>query len=320
MIYFFICSISFIIVYLITPNIRYAGIRFSAFDKKGERKIHKKVITKLGGLAVYLGFLGGVLSAFIFDLDFLRMHILQISGLFIGSFLMLLLGMYDDFQGSSANIKLTIQIIIALLVVKLGFRLERIAIPGLPIINLGMWSVPVTLLWVVGITNAINLIDGLDGLATGITAIVVYFFCLYAIILQDQFAIYVALALLGASLAFLKYNFYPAKIFLGDTGSLFMGFVVANLAIHPFRTTVVNNLFFPCAVIVLFLPIVDTSLAVVRRILRRQHIFKGDFSHIHHYYIKLGFNQPQAVKRLYAITFYLGIISLICLISFQPFK
>lgn len=310
MIYFFIFAVSFIIVFLITPTIRYAGLRFSAIDKKNYRKLHKKVVTRLGGLAIYLGFLGGLIIIAIFDISFLKLHISQMGGLIICSTLMLMLGMYDDFQGSGALQKLIIQIMIAFLLVKIGFRLERIFIPNLIDINLGILSIPFTILWLVGITNAINLIDGLDGLAAGIVVIVSLFLCLYGILLKENFIIFISLALLGANLAFLKYNFYPAKIFMGDTGSLFLGFLIGGLAIYRSNPENLNNLFFLPVAFALLLPIMDTVIAIVRRIFKKQHIFRSDFCHIHHYFIKLGFNQVQAVKRFYLMTFCLGAASL----------
>ena len=316
MTYFFIFVISFIIVFLITPTIRYIGLKFYAIDRKNHRKIHKKIVTKLGGLAIYFGFLGGLIIAAVFDIDFFKVHIFQIMGLIICSTLMLILGMYDDFQVSKALQKLVIQIMISLLLIKIGFSLQRIIIPGLIDINLGILSVPLTILWLIGITNAINLIDGLDGLAAGIVSIAALFFCLYGFFLKENFVLFSSLALMGANLAFLKYNFYPAKIFMGDTGSLFLGFIIGALAIYRASPEDSNNLFFLPAVLVLLFPIMDIVFAFIRRILRKQHIFRSDFSHIHHFFIKLGFKQVQIVKRFYFMTFCLGVASLVIIYAY----
>lgn len=313
MIYLFVFVVPFLIVYLSIPNIRYVALKFSIVDKKNYRKIHNKLVTKLGGLGIYFGFLGGLIIVSIFDTGFLITHITQISGFVICSILMLLLGIYDDFYGSDARTKLVTQVIISLLLIKLGFRLERIFIPNLLDINFGIFSTLTTLLWLVGITNAINLIDGLDGLAAGIMSVVYFFFCLYGIFIRENFIIFVSLSLLGANLAFLRYNFYPAKIFMGDTGSLFLGFIVGSLAIFRTNAFQPNNILFVPSVFLLLLPILDTIFAIVRRILRQQHIFSSDFSHLHHYYIKLGFTQAQTVKRFCMMTFCLGICSLILL-------
>lgn len=310
MIQLFILAISFIIVYLVTPDIRYIALKVSAIDKKNHRKIHKKVVAKLGGLAIYLGIWGGLSITAILNPSFFREHLIHIMGLGVCSTLMLLLGMYDDFHGSGAAFKFIIQIVIALLFVKVGFRLERITFFNLVDIRLGIFGVPFTVLWLVGVTNAINLIDGLDGLATGIVAIASVFFCMYGILFGESFVIFTALALLGSSLAFLKYNFHPAKIFLGDTGSLFLGFLVGGLAVWNSKSTLHYPFFLP-AIIVLLVPIIDTLLAIARRIARGQHPFRGDASHLHHYYLRRGLTQVQVVYGFYAVTFILGLTSLL---------
>ena len=311
--YFFIIAVSFIIVFLITPNIRYMALKFYAIDRANYRKIHKKIVTKLGGLAIYLGFIGGLFAIMIFDLNFFRDNFSLLVSLLIGSTLMLILGVYDDFQESSALLKFIIQIVISLLVIKAGFLLKGIFIPGLISINFGNFAVPLTVLWLVGITNAINLIDGLDGLAAGVSGIALFFIFLFGLIFKDNFVTYLALSLTGASFAFLRYNFYPAKIFMGDTGSLFLGLTIACLGVSQPATHLKNPYLIPI-VIVLFLPLLDVIFAIVRRILKKRNIFSGDSSHIHHYFIKRGFNQAQTVIRFYLITFILGIISLFTLL------
>lgn len=307
--YFFIIAIAFITAYLLTPNIRYIALRASAIDRKNQRKIHKKVVAQLGGLAIYCGMWSGLCIVAMLDPSFFKSHFVYIMGFWVCSTLMLLLGIYDDFHGSGPILKFTVQIIIALLFIKTGFRLERITFFNLVDLELGMFSTPFTVLWIVGITNAINLIDGLDGLATGIVAIASVFFCLYGILFQEKFVIFSSLALLGASVAFLKYNFHPAKIFLGDTGSLFLGFVLSSLAIWNSGNTL-NYPFFIPAVIVLLVPITDTTLAILRRLTRGQHLFRGDTSHMHHFWIKRGLSQAQVAIGFYVVTFIFGLTSL----------
>jgi UDP-GlcNAc:undecaprenyl-phosphate GlcNAc-1-phosphate transferase len=319
MIYFFIFIIPFMAVYLSTPNVRYVALRLSIIDRRNHRKIHKKLISKLGGLAIYFGLLGALIIIILFDMPFFKEHILEMGGLMICSTLILMLGIYDDFNGSNALTKFLIQATLAFLLVKTGFVLERIFIPGLLDLHLGRLSVPVTVLWIVGITNAINLIDGLDGLAAGLVAIISLFFCIHSFLLGDKFVIFIALALAGANLSFLKYNFYPAKIFMGDTGSLFLGFIIAALAVYSPRSEGFSNPFFIPACIVLILPIADTFAAIVRRRLRGRDIFKGDSSHIHHYYIKLGFGHAETVKRFYVMTILLGLASLSVVYAYLNF-
>lgn len=308
----FIFAVAFIIVFLITPTIRYVALKFYAIDKTNSRKIHKKLVTKLGGLAIYLGFLGGIFTVLLFNPEFFKVNFSILASLFIGSTLMLFLGIYDDFQGSGALLKFSVQIVIAFLIVKAGFILKGLYIPGVLDIKFGLCSLPITILWFVGLVNAINLLDGLDGLAAGVIGIAMFFIYIFGFMSGDNFVIYISVALAGASLAFLRYNFHPAKIFMGDTGSLLLGLFAACLSLYRAPLSEHNYYFIPTA-IVLLLPITDTMLAVIRRAIKKKNIFSSDASHIHHYLIKKGYNQTQTVIRFYMATFILGIISLFIL-------
>lgn len=307
--YFLIVAISFIIVYLITPTIRYFALKFSAIDRTNGRKIHKKIVTKLGGLAIFLGFLGSLLSVLFFHFLFIKLNLLILSGILISAGLIVLLGVYDDFQGSGAWLKFIIQIICSFLIIKSGFLLNGIFVQGLITFSFGKLSIVITILWLVGMINAVNLLDGLDGLAAGVIGIAASFFFIFGLLLKDQLVIYISLPLAGACFAFLKYNFYPAKIFMGDTGSLFLGLIVACLAIRQPSPEAMNPYFIPASIL-LFLPLFDTTLAVLRRICRRKNIFAGDSSHIHHYFVKRGLGQIRTVLLYYLSTFLLGIIAL----------
>jgi len=308
--YLIILAVSFIVVFLITPTIRYVALKFYVIDKINNRKIHKKLVTKLGGLAIFLGYLGGLFVILSSDTGFFKANFYTLVGLLTCSFLMLILGIYDDLQGSGAMQKLIVQIVISILAVKSGFILKGINAPGLFNIEFGFLSVPLTILWLVGMTNSINLIDGLDGLAPGISAITAFFIFLIGLLLKDNFVIYISLAVTGACLAFLKYNFYPAKIFMGDTGSLFLGLIIAILAIYRSNPASSANHYFIPTIIILILPLIDTTLAIIRRFLKKQNILQGDASHIHHYFLKKGLTQSQTVITFYVATFFLGVTSL----------
>lgn len=298
-----------------TPNIRYIALKFYVIDKINHRKIHKKIVTKLGGFAIYFGFLVSLVTIVLFDLNFFRINFYPLIALVISTTFMLMLGIYDDFHGSGALQKLIIQSVVAVLAIKSGFILQVITIPGIIEFKLGLLSIPITLIWLIGITNAINLIDGLDGLAAGLCGISFCFITCYGLLLKDSFVLYVSLALAGACFAFLKYNFYPAKIFMGDTGSLFLGLTLGCLAIYKPSNTSVSNPYFIPVVLVLFLPIFDTFFALIRRMLHKQHIFRGDSAHIHHSYVKMGFTQAQTTIRFYIMTFFLGVSSLFVLFA-----
>lgn len=309
--YIFEFTVPFVIVYLLTPEVRYLGLKLSVLDKKNHRKIHaKKVVAKFGGIGIYLGLLAGLVIMAVYDYSEFRVHLFDILGLVICASLALFLGMYDDFQGSNAHTKFFVQILIAFLLIKLGFVIHHIYIPGVCDFSLGWFSIPVTVLWFAGISNAVNLIDGLDGLAGGIVAISCLFLCFYGLFLGDNFVCYIALALSGAIAGFLNYNFYPAKIFMGDSGSLFLGCVMAMLGAYTNRGwNIPNPLLFPVSWLLL-VPILDTLFAVVRRLSRKQYIFSSDSCHIHHFFLKKGFSQIQAVLVLYLITFILGLLLL----------
>lgn len=314
MVYFFSVLVPLIIVFLITPFIRYFGLKLWAVDKKNHRKIHaKNVIVKFGGLGIYLGFLSGLIIMAVYDHGQFQAHAFEISGLAICATLALFLGMYDDLLGSKAQTKLIVQVVIACLLIKVGFVVEKIYIPGVLDLSLGVFRVPFTILWLVGITNAINLIDGLDGLAGGVVAIACLFFGFYGFYAGQPFISYLALALLGAVLGFLHYNFFPAKIFMGDSGSLFLGCMLASMGAYVVKDAAMSNKFFLPSLVVLLIPVLDTTMAVVRRLVRRQHIFTSDASHIHHFFLKQGFSQVQVVLGFYAGTVLLGLLSLLLL-------
>ena len=314
MVYLFAFLVPLLIVFLITPFIRYLGLKIWAVDKKNHRKIHaKNVIVKFGGVGIYFGFVAGLIIMAVYDNAQFQAHIFQISGLAVCATLALFLGMYDDLLGSRAHKKLFVQIVIACLLIKVGFLIQRIYLPGMLDIHLGVFSIPFTVLWLVGITNAINLIDGLDGLAGGIVAIACLFFSFYGLYAGEPLICYLSLALLGAVVGFLHYNFYPAKIFMGDSGSLFLGCMLASMGAYVVKAGSMLNKFFLPSLLILLLPILDTVMAVIRRLSRKQHIFTSDASHIHHFFLNRGFSQVQVVLGFYVVTVFLGLISLLVL-------
>jgi len=304
--YLLIFAIAGSITFLITPTIRYFALRFSIIDRKGGRKVHNKVVTRFGGVAIYVGFLFAMLTIFLTELGLEGLDFGPFWTIIMASTLILVLGIYDDAKGANAKVKLFVQILAALLLIHSGFIVKTVSNPFGPPINLGIFSIPITILWLVGITNAINLIDGLDGLAGGIIFIcsvgLFFAFLLSGTIISAFFAI----ALAGSCLGFLRYNFSPATIFMGDTGSMFLGFSIAALAIltsHKTTTAIV----FLIPIFGLAIPILDTSLAFTRRIVRKQSPFYADKEHIHHLLLKRNLTKKQVVYFLWAITLFLNI-------------
>jgi len=306
---------AFLVAFVVTPIVMRLALKFKILDMPSERKVHREPIPLCGGIAIYLGFLIGSIIAIITAKNhpgiISHKTFFHLAGLFICLTLMMLLGVHDDIRGVSARFKFLCQIIISFLLIYFGFSIDFINNPFNGIIFLPKWLViMLSLFWLVGITNAVNLLDGLDGLLAGVSAISATFFFIVAMI-KGQFVVgMLMIALAGASLGFLRYNFNPAKIFMGDTGSLFLGASFAALTIMgALKITAAVALAIP--VLIMGIPIIDTTFAIVRRFLRRKPIFQADKGHIHHRLLKLGLSQRWVVIIIYAINLFLGIIGVI---------
>ncbi|MDD2498478.1 MAG: MraY family glycosyltransferase [Desulfitobacteriaceae bacterium] len=289
---------AFVIAYLLTPVMKKAGIFVGAVDKPNERKVHRGLITRIGGVAIYAGFL--LPSLFILDMS------RPVLGLIISGTMVMMLGLVDDIRGISPKMKLLGQIIAGLVLVYYGVEVQFITNPlNGGIISLGYLSVPVTVFWVIGVTNAVNLIDGLDGLAAGISAIAAVTLAVVAWTQGQYVTVSLALFLAAGALGFLRYNFHPAQLFMGDCGSMFLGFNLGALAVMGLsKGATVISLFIP--VIILGIPILDTFFAIVRRFNNKKPIFQADKGHLHHCLLEMGLTHKQSVLVIYAITFLLG--------------
>ena len=301
MTFFLMFIVYFFVSYLITPSIRLVALKFYVLDRKDDRKVHTKVITKLGGIAIYISFIIALLLGYLLEYELLKGTVFSLGAMVVGGTIIFILGVYDDVRGADAIIKFSTQIVATLILIKAGFLIERVITP-FGVISFGYASIPITLLWVIGITNAINLIDGLDGLAAGIVSIVSL--GLFTVIIYKQSSLLgavMSISLTGACLGFLKYNWFPAKIFMGDTGSMFLGFIIASLAIESScKSMTTISLLVP--IIALGVPIIDTALAFIRRVSQRRHPFVADNSHIHHWLMKRGFSHYKVVILLYMVT------------------
>ncbi|WP_345242315.1 MraY family glycosyltransferase [Pontibacillus salipaludis] len=282
----------FIASILITPVVKKLAVKIGATDKPNERKVHQKLMPRLGGLAIFLSFVAGVLLFF------------PDSGytwpLVIGSTIIIVTGVLDDMKELSPKWKIAGQLAAALIVVQAGnVKVEYINLPFGDTLQFGWMSVPITILWIVGITNAINLIDGLDGLAAGVSSIALLTISGMAIAMGDFFVSMIGLITLGSTLGFLIYNFYPAKIFMGDTGALFLGFIISVLSLLGFKNITLFSFIIP--VIILGVPISDTIFAIVRRFVQRKPLSSPDKSHLHHCLLRLGYSHPETVLMIYAM-------------------
>jgi len=299
---------------ILTPLVRRLAYRFGALDHAlSSRKIHGRPIPRLGGIAIVIAFYVPLIGLILFHTEVGRMFLEErkyVIGLFAGGGCIALLGLYDDLRGSGAGKKFLVQFAVAGFLYWLGFRMEALANPlGEPIM-LGWASLPFTLLWIVGVINALNLIDGLDGLAGGVALVAVVITFLVSIQRGHPLMMLFSSALAGSIIGFLFYNFNPASIFMGDTGSMFLGFVLATTAIQTNQkaSTAVAVLI---PAIALGLPIMDTLLALGRRAVRGRPLFQADKEHIHHRLLDAGLSHRQAVLVLYGFCIVLGATAMV---------
>ena len=290
-----------------TPLVKALSVKVGAVDvPKDSRRMHNHPIPRMGGLAIFFGF---VVAMLLFvPLDRPK------QGMLLGAVIIVVLGMLDDKYALPAKPKFLVQIIAALIAVMAGNRIEVLSNPNIfspnPYWELGALSIPVTVIWIVAITNAVNLIDGLDGLACGVSTISAATMLVIALRVEEWNVAVMMAALVGACIGFLPYNFNPAKIFMGDTGSTFLGFIMATVSVEGMfkQYTIIS---FVVPFLMLGLPIFDVCFAVVRRVSHGQSPMKPDRGHVHHRLIDMGFSQKQAVGVLYVISAILGLSAVV---------
>ena len=299
--------VALVVALVATPVVKNLAIRVKAVDvPKDGRRMHDHPIPRMGGLAIFLGFLLSVLL-------FLDLNA-QMRGMLLGAVIIVVLGIFDDIYSLRAMFKFVVQIIAALVAVLSGNVIETLSNPNVfsadPYWNLGILAVPATVIWIVAITNAVNLIDGLDGLACGVSTISSMTLLVIALVVSEGNVAILMAALAGGCIGFLPYNLNPAKIFMGDTGSTFLGYVRAVVSIQGlFKFYAIIS--FAVPFLILGLPIFDTAFAFIRRIAHGQSPMHADRSHIHHRLIDMGLNQKQAVATLYVISAILGLSAVV---------
>lgn len=307
---------AFVLALIFTPVAIRLAPRIGAVDiPKDGRRMHTKAMPRFGGLAI---FVGTIASLAIYGNDDEK-----IIPVIIGGTIIYFLGVVDDLKNLDAKVKFGVQLLVAILMYYMGLRIKFITnYFGEGALHFGeVMCFVVTVLWIVGITNTINLIDGLDGLAAGIAAISSLCIAYVAYIHGDTYGMMIVclamLALAGACLGFLPFNFYPAKIFMGDGGSLFLGFMIAVLSVvGPLKRSTMVAVVVP--VIVLGIPIFDTFFAILRRVVNRRPIMEADKGHLHHRLMDSGYGQRRAVLMLYGISAIMGMAAV--LISRELYK
>lgn len=299
---------SFILSLYFVPYLIKKAFRWRILDSPGLRKIHNKLKPRIGGIPIFLAYALMLMSTEIF--------VPKIITLLVGSTLVFFLGLFDDIINIKAFPKLCIQILIAFLTVSsnwgFGMAIREIYILDNFSVNLGLLALPVSILWIIAVMNSFNLIDGLDGLAGGISILVLIVLAVSSLYFGHPKTTLICLMLIGSILGFLRFNFYPSRLFMGDAGSLLLGYNIAVLSI----ITVMNQpkpMSFMIPVLACGVPLYDTITSIMRRILRKQNIFFADGEHIHHKILKAGLSHKDTVIFLYLVSFFLSIGALLIL-------
>lgn len=293
----------FLVVVLIVPLIIKIAHHVNALDIPNARKVHKEPMPRLGGLAMFFGFLIGYMV-------FCKPTI-QMNSILIGSFFIILLGTFDDIKPLTPLIKFGGQLLAAIIVVYYGnIVMQDISAFGL-YINFGIMAKPITILFMAAVINCMNLIDGLDGLAGGIATI----FFITITVISNILGIYngldssLTLIMIGATLGFLLYNFHPAKIFMGDSGSMFLGYIISIISLLGFKNVTLTSFIVP--ILILAIPILDTLFAIIRRLLKGESFAKADKEHFHHQILRMAGNQTKTVLIIYMIQILFSVASIV---------
>jgi len=289
------------ITWALTPAVAELARRMGALDAPSARKIHSEPTPRLGGIAIYFGV---IIPSLLFLTPEGTMR-----GILVGASLITLVGVLDDVRGMKPLLKLALQFVVAGILVLYGVQLETLTLPGVGILVLGWVAVPFSLVWVVAIMNIVNFIDGMDGLAAGVCAISSVTFAVIAMSLGRTDIGVLAAITAGATTGFLWHNFHPASIFMGDSGSLLLGFLLAAITLQGFLKGVAAvALVIP--LLVLGIPIFDTGFAILRRIKNKQPIYVADRGHLHHRFANLGYSQRQTVMILYSWSGLMSVVAL----------
>jgi len=303
--------VSFLFSFIFTPLIRQICLKCGLLDMPSRRKVHQRALPRLGGIAIILSFVITILLFLFLDQNFKNIFYSRLIGLLLGISVISIFGILDDIYGIKPLVKLAGQIFASLVLFSFGFRVGLLTNPfnGQEMTLPFFISLVLTVSWIIGMINAINLIDGIDGLASGVVFISGFCLILVGLYLKTPLTVIILTILCGSSLGFLYYNFPPAKIFLGDTGSMFLGFILAASGLIGFQYKVATVVALIIPICALAIPIYDTVLAIWRRILKKGSIFIADKKHLHHRLLDFGFTQREVAIGFYLATVYFGIIA-----------
>ncbi len=300
--------LTMIISAAITPFVVKLAYILGAVDKPNARRVNIKPMPTMGGLAIFLAF---NFSTFVLLREQFPTH--ELFSVFLAECIIILTGIIDDIRELSPKAKLAGIFAASLVIYFLaGIRMNQVTLPIIGSFELGWWSFPITIIWIIAITNAVNLIDGLDGLATGVSIIALFTMGIMAYFFLNWTNVYVAIwifVLVAALMGFLPHNFHPASIFLGDTGSLFIGFMMAIFSLKGLKNVTFVTLLMP--VVIMGVPITDTVYAILRRLLNKKPIMQADKHHLHHRLMQLGLSHRQTVLVIYGLSLVFAFIALL---------
>lgn len=295
---------------LLTPPVRALALRLGAVDHPGPRRVHETPVPKLGGLSMAFAVLAVAWAAYLLPGPLGVIDPRPFVGFSIASLVILALGTFDDVRGASPAVKLFFQAVAAVVLTQFGLGIPRITLPFIGEISTGSMSAPLTIAWILLVTNAINLIDGLDGLAAGTVLIASMTLWTVGRMHEDIYVLFLTAVVAGATLGFLRYNFPPARVFMGDTGSQFLGFALATISLIDNRKGAATiTLLFP--LVAMGVPILDGLLAFGRRALSGRSVFVADAGHIHHRLLNIGLSKRSAVLVLWYVCAYLGVMAVV---------
>ncbi|MGB3535400.1 MAG: MraY family glycosyltransferase [Microcoleaceae cyanobacterium] len=308
--------VSTLVVLWSTPIVKHIGLRSGRVDLPDDRKVHQHPMVRLGGISIFAGTLtallvtwslGGFLDANGQPLNPTAEY--EIWGVALGGFAFFLIGLADDLFSLSPFIRLLLQMSVASVAWTVGVRIDFLSIPYIGLVQIAWLSLPITIVWLVGMANAINWIDGLDGLAAGVSGIAAVVMLIVSLFMHQPAAGLIAAALAGGALGFLRYNFNPAQIFMGDGGSYFLGFTLAGVGVIGLvKTTVVTSILLPY--LILAVPILDMSAVILDRLRNGKSPFIADKRHLHHRLLQAGLSQRLTVMVIYSLTLWVGSLAL----------
>jgi len=306
--YLLFFTIPLIISLLVTPLFRRYALNHHVVALQNHRTVHTGEVPKLGGGAIFVAFLAGLTLFYFVRADLFSENANLLISLAAGAAVLFFMGAIDDKADLNCNLKLAIEILVALLAVSMGWKMDVLIVPAMQEIPLGIFAWPFSVLWIVGVANSFNMIDGLDGLAAGIAIAVLLSSMAISALFGGVLIPVIAIILAGALFGFLRYNINPASIFMGDSGSLSLGFALACVTMNA-STMESGKTVFLVPLLLLGLPLTDTTLAIFRRWRRGIHPFHADREHVHHRLVNLGLSQSGSALTLVGLSVILGIMA-----------